>query len=237
MRGHVTAGLHVAFQTLLQHPAIRATLAVESYGAAELRNRTGPLLFLVGGGRSVDRAVALSGLPSSVRHRAVSVDAVSVDAVSIDGGRQTERLLADGWHVVLSAESAGAAEGAGREVAIAIQHRIPIVPVGVRGTFAAVEPGRLRPARGRPRIAVRYGLPLTPGAGETAPELAVRAERAIRELTAEDATTWWAVRRGREAGREVGAADPVRGGWRRTWRQSERPLLGGRQPPSKIWHG
>ncbi len=207
------ARLQAIYQALLQ-PAARATLALETYGSAELRSRTGPLIFLVGDGQRVDRTMAVTGLPATLRRRTVPVT----------DDRQATRLLQRGWNVVVSgADQPGIA-------AVAARLRIPIVPVGVRGTVAAIEPGRILPRRGRPRVAVRYGLPVQPEVGETPAVLAERAAQAVRQLIAEDAATWWYVRQHRSDDR---ATAP--GGWRRTWQQTERPLIGGRRPPPKIW--
>ncbi|WP_152363600.1 hypothetical protein [Microlunatus speluncae] len=209
----IAARLQAGYQALL-HPAARATLALETYGAAELRRHTEPLIFLVGDGQRVDRSLAVSGLPRTLRRRTVAVPEL----------RQAERLLGRGWNVVVSGDDpAGVA-------AVAVRLRVPIIPVGVRGTVAAVEPGRLLPRPGRPRVAIRYGLPLEPAIGETPAVLAVRAAQAVRSLIAEDSATWWAVRRHR-----VDEAATAPGGWRRTWQQTERPLIGGRRAPRKIW--
>jgi len=216
------AGLQAAYQGLVQHPAIRATLTVQPYGAAELRGLVTPVIFLVGPpegelrARWTDRAAALSGLPRRVRRRTVLVE----DA------QQAASLVDRGWHVLASTEDDV------RMAAIAIEERISVVPVGVRGTVAAIEPGRIRPVPGRPRVAVRYGQPVRPATGESAAALAGRVAGAIRELVAEDVGTWWQVRR-----HGTTALPPLPGGWRRVWAQTEPPLLGGRQPPPKIWPG
>lgn len=216
------AGLQVAYQTLLQHPAVRATLSVEAYGSAELRTVSAPLIFLVGPregddrARRVDRAVALSGLPGRLRRRTIPVQ----DA------RQAAQLVDQGWPVLASTEDDV------RMAALAIEERASVVPVGVRGTVAAIDPGRIRPVPGRPRVAVRYGPPIRPEVGETAPALAARVGQLIKELLAEDATNWWTVRR-----QGTSAVTSTPGGWRRTWQQTEPPLLGGQPPPPKIWQG
>lgn len=209
----ISARLQAGYQALLR-PVARATLALETYGAAELRDRTGPMIFLVGDGQRVDKTMAVSGLPRSLRGRTVPVQ----------DERQAARLLDRGWNVVVSGEDQPGI------AAVAARLRVPIIPVGVRGTVAAVEPGRILPRPGRPRVAVRYGLPVLPEVGEPPAVLAVRAAEAVRQLIAEDAATWWEVRRHRTDDR---ATAP--GGWRRTWQQTERPLIGGRRPPPKIW--
>lgn len=211
------ARLQTAYQALLQ-PAARATLTLETYGAAELRGRPGsrraPMIFLVGDGERIDKAMTVTGLPATLRRHTVPVQ----DA------RQAARLLERGWSVVVAdEETAGIAD-------VAVRLRAPIVPVGIRGTVAAVEPGRILPRRGRPRVAVRYGLPMVPATGESAASLSARAAEAVRQLIAEDASTWWAVRRDRA---DDQATAP--GGWRRIWQQTERPEIGGRRPPRRIW--
>ncbi|GAB3746955.1 hypothetical protein [Microlunatus parietis] len=212
----VAGAVEVAYQTLLR-PALRAGLALETYGSAELRDRTGPLVFLVGDGSRADRQLAVAGLPRSLRRRTVPV---------ADAG-QAPGLLDRDWNVVATADQAIAA--------IAARFRVPIIPVGVRGSVAAIEPGRIRPVPGRPRVVLRYGTPLEPRVGEAPLALAARTVEAIDALVAEDAATWWTVRRRQADGLPAAAEAPAVRGWRRTWQQTEPPLLGGPRPGGRIW--
>lgn len=212
----VAAAVEVAYQTLLR-PALRAGLSLETYGSAEFRDRTGPLVFLVGDGSRADRQLAVAGLPRSLRGRTVPV---------ADAG-QAPGLLDRGWNVVGTADQALAA--------IAVRFRVPIVPVGVRGSVAAIEPGRIRPVPGRPRVVVRYGTPLEPRVAEAPVTLAARAVEAIDALVAEDAATWWTVRRRQADGLPAAAEAPAVRGWRRTWQQTEPPVLGGPNRRGRIW--
>ncbi len=66
------ARLQTAYQELMR-PAARATLTLETYGAAELRDRTGATIFLVGVGQRVDKTMAVNGLPATLRRRTVPV--------------------------------------------------------------------------------------------------------------------------------------------------------------------
>jgi 1-acyl-sn-glycerol-3-phosphate acyltransferase len=77
---------------------------------------------------------------------------------------------------------------------------------------------------------VRYGSPIFPQPGETPRELAPRIATAVRQLIAEDATSWWAVQRGSE----VDQAPPP-GSWRRIWEQTAAPAEGGKPRRTKIW--
>lgn len=212
----LSAAVEVAYQTLVR-PALRAGLSLEAYGSEELRDRTGPLVFLVGDGNRADRQLAVAGLPASLRRRTIPV----ADAGLVPG------LLDRGWNVV------GAADPA--ITAIAVRFRVPVIPVGVRGGVAAIEPGRIRPMPGRPRVVVRYGSPLEPRVAEVPSALAARTAVAIDALVAEDAATWWTVRRRQAAGLPAAAEAPAVRGWRRTWQQTEPPVLGGPRPARRIW--
>ena len=114
---------------------------------------------------------------------------------------------------------------------LAVQHQVPVIPVGLRGTYAAMPRGSSWPVRGRPRVSVRYGAPIKPAAGDTVRGLAPRISAAVAALVAEDATSWWDVQRAPQPT----AIDPPPGSWRRTWQQSTPPAEGGRSHSSTIW--
>lgn len=146
------------------------------------------------------------------------------------------RVLASGWNVLVFPEGGRTRDGVvqpfrAEVAAVATRLAVPVVPVGLRGTFTAMPQGTRWPREGRPRVAVRYGAALDAKPAESAEVFTTRIHRAVADLIDEDATTWWQVRRG--AGRAVGDTQGAR--WRRIWQQSEEPTAGGGPHRTRIW--
>jgi 1-acyl-sn-glycerol-3-phosphate acyltransferase len=146
------------------------------------------------------------------------------------------RVLATGWNVLVFPEGGRTRDGVvqpfhAEVAAVAARLSVPVVPVGLRGTFTAMPQGSRWPRQGRPRVAVRYGAALEAQPAESAEVFTARIHRAVADLIDEDATTWWQVQRG--SGHEAGDAQGAR--WRRIWQQSEEPTAGGRPHRRRIW--
>jgi 1-acyl-sn-glycerol-3-phosphate acyltransferase len=102
----------------------------------------------------------------------------ATDAALSDVASNLDRLLDEGWSLVIFAEGTRSRNGTvGRlhsgAALLAAQHGLPIVPVYVRGTHAVMPPGRpwmrRRRGRGLPRrqpIEIRFGAPIRPREGE-----------------------------------------------------------------------
>jgi 1-acyl-sn-glycerol-3-phosphate acyltransferase len=83
---------------------------------------------------------------------------------SLDTLRNVERLLHDGWNLLAFPEGTRSRDGRlykGKTgiARIAMQAGVPVVPVGLRGTFQALPHDRKFPKRSR--VEVRFGPPLT----------------------------------------------------------------------------
>lgn len=162
-------------------------------------------------------------------------------AASTDGAARFDvgplaEVLSSGWNVLVFAEGGRTRDGVVQPfhpgvANVAATMAVPVVPIGIRGTFTAMPPGSRWSRRGRPRVAVRYGAALEPQPAESAEVFTARIQRAVVDLLDEDATTWWRVRRG--SGDEVGDAPTAR--WRRIWQHSEEPAAGGRPRRQRIW--
>jgi 1-acyl-sn-glycerol-3-phosphate acyltransferase len=160
---------------------------------------------------------------------------------SADGDTRFEvgplaKVLASGWNVLVFPEGGRTRDGVvqpfhAEVAAVAARLSVPVVPVGLRGTFTAMPQGSRWPRQGRPRVAVRYGAALEAQPAESAEVFTARIHRAVADLIDEDATTWWQVQRG--SGHEAGDAQGAR--WRRIWQQSEEPTAGGRPHRRRIW--
>ncbi len=159
------------------------------------------------------------------------------------GGTTPARLLAAGWNVIIFPEGTRSADGflgpfAESAAELAIAHHVPVVPIGMRGTYAAMPRGRSWPAPGRPRVGVRYGSPIRGQHGESAAELTGRLAAGVQRLIDEDSGTWWEVQKkaSQQTATEQTAIESPAASWRRIWQQSAEPAKGGRSAERPIWH-
>lgn len=236
-------------------PLTHSQVSLDVHGLEELRAFDTPAIIVANHSSHLDTAVLLSSLPAWRRRRtavAAAADyffdtwwraggsAIAFNTFPIERGHgklaTPGDLLADGWSVIVYPEGTRSPDGfMGRfklgAAWLAVQNQVPVIPVGLRGTYAAMPRGSSWPVRGRPRVSVRYGPPLLPAPGETVRELAPRISAAVRALVVEDETSWWVAQR-----HAAPAVDPPpSGSWRRTWGQSEPPVEGGRPHLSAIW--
>lgn len=236
-------------------PVVRKELSVEVYGLDELRQLDGPALIMANHASHLDTAVLLSTLPTKRRrHTAVGIEAdyffdswwrasgsaIVFNTFPIDRNGDVltstlATLLAKGWTVVVFPEGTRSRDGfvgqfrtGAAEVAIASQ--VPVIPVGILGTYAAMPRGSHWPVPGRPRVGVRYGSPIIPQPSEMSGEFASRVLDAVKKLLAEDAATWWRVQQG-----SAEVAEPPASSWRRIWQQSDPPVKGGKPQDVPIW--
>lgn len=146
-------------------------------------------------------------------------------------------LLADGWSVLMFPEGTRSPDGYFGEFAPAVaevarDQGVPVVPVGLRGTFAAHPRGSSWPQAGRPRVSVRYGAPITAVRGESVTDLLARIQAGVQLLIDEDEGTWWSARR--DLAEQRTHPEPT-ATWRRVWAQSGAAARGGRSRARRIW--
>ena len=241
--------VQVAGLNALTHTQVK----LDVHGLDELRELSGPALIVANHASHLDTAVLLASLPAQRRRRtavAAAADyffdtwwratgsAIAFNTFPIERGSLSAtpgQLLADGWSVVVYPEGTRSRDGfVGRfklgAAWLAVAHQVPVIPVGLRGTYAAMPRGSAWPSPGRPRVSVRYGEPLVPRPGETIRQLAPRISAAVSSLIVEDETSWWAAQQPATA-----PTLPPPGSWRRTWQQSGIPTEGGRRPRPNIW--
>jgi 1-acyl-sn-glycerol-3-phosphate acyltransferase len=248
--------LREAVQVSALGPLTRREVALDIHGLDRLRDLEGPALIVANHASHLDTAVLLTSLPAERRRRtavAAAADyffdvwwraagsAVAFNTFPVErrGGSLSATpfdLLADGWSLIVYPEGTRSADGfPGRfkigAAWIAANAGVPVIPVGLRGTYAAMPRGRRWPLPGRTRVSVRFGSPIVPGEGETPRELALKIAAAVRGLIAEDEHTWWEVLRHGDAV----AATPPSATWARVWQQTAPPAEGGNAPTPRIW--
>ena len=233
---------------------MRNELSVEVYGLDELRQLVGPAVIVANHASHLDAAVLASTLPVERRRRTAvgvvgdyffdswlrsSASAIAFNTFPIeDHGVPTStaaRLLAKGWSVVVFPEGTRSSDGFVRSfrmnaAQLAVECHVPVIPVGILGTYAAMPRGSYWPLPGRPRVSVRYGTPIAPRPAETTQEFAPKITEAVKQLLAEDAGSWWQTRSGKAT-----VPQPPAASWRRIWQQSDPPVKGGKPREAHIW--
>jgi 1-acyl-sn-glycerol-3-phosphate acyltransferase len=234
---------------------MRKELSVEVYGLDEIRQLDGRALIVANHASHLDTAVLLSTLPAKRRRRTAvgvagdyffnswlrsSASAIAFNTFPIQHSGDVlastpARLLAQGWTVVIFPEGTRSRDGFvgpfrmdAAEIAVACQ--VPVIPVGILGTYAAMPRGSSWPLPGRPRVSVRYGPPIRSRPRETSADFALRIFEAVKKLLAEDAASWWETQQG-----SAEVPEPPASSWRRIWQQSDPPVKGGKPQDVPIW--
>jgi 1-acyl-sn-glycerol-3-phosphate acyltransferase len=222
-------------------------------GLEHLDALTGPVVFVANHASHLDAPLVLCTLPRAWAARtavgaandyffdvgwrgaatALAFNAFPVDRYVDRHGRRSftdtsAALLAEGWSLLLFPEGTRSPDG----WMAPLQHgtarlctaaRAQVVPVAVRGTYAAMPRGRNWPRPGRLPVAVRYGPPIRPDADERTRAFARRIDEALCRLWREEDTTWWESLRATADGTLSRPAGPDGPQWRRIW-ESTRPL-------------
>jgi 1-acyl-sn-glycerol-3-phosphate acyltransferase len=167
-------------------PIIRHYVHPKVSGLENLSGHGPPLILAVNHSSHMDTPLILTSLPKELRRRTLVAAAsdyffasrvlglfvsVAVGAVPMDrraGGKQTmatvDRLLAQKWCLVMYPEGSRTPDGRlyrGKTgiARLALSADVPVVPVGIVGTYHAMPGGRSWPVPGN--VEVRFGKPLT----------------------------------------------------------------------------
>ncbi len=230
----VRAGL----QAVALRPLIRTQVDVRVTGREQLEGLTGPVVFVANHSSHLDTPVILGALPRRWARRTVvaaaadyffevwwraASTALVMNTFPIERRGGTSTRSEDG---TLGPFKLGPAY-------LAVRAGLPVVPISLRGTYAAMPRDSSWPVRGRLPVSVRFGSPVLPGEGETPREFAPRVRDAVVRLTAEDAGTWWEAQRAAPvpAPRKAAPMDAP-GRWRAVW-GSSRPPERTRRP--RVW--
>jgi 1-acyl-sn-glycerol-3-phosphate acyltransferase len=230
-------------------------------GVEYLENLRAPAVFVANHSSHLDAPLIVSSLPRRFADRlavgaaadyffdarvraAATVLFFNAFPVERHGSRRLRslavELLDDGWNLLLFPEGTRSEDGwmsafKPGTAQLCVSKGVPVVPVALRGAYAAMPRGRNWPVPGRPRISVRYGRPLYPAEGEGFRELRIRMMRAVTRLAAEEELGWYGALRAEADGtlampRQAAASGGAE--WRRIW-ESTRPL--DPRPRRRVW--
>ena len=227
-------------------------------GVDNLESVRPPVIFVANHASHVDTPLFLCSLPKRWRQRTAVAAAAdyffdvwwraaatalvfnTFPIERIGGKRATvtaRQLITEGWNILVFPEGTRSKDGwVGRwrhgAARLATEYRVPVVPVAIRGTYAAMPRGRSWPNKGRMPVSVRFGRALSPADGEDFGSLSRRLQQELARLWDEDATNWYASLRRDAEGHTPSVAGPQAARWRRVW-ESSRPLP--RTGRRKVW--
>jgi 1-acyl-sn-glycerol-3-phosphate acyltransferase len=207
-RSAPSRAMRAALLVFVLGPLIAYYVRARRRGHERFAQLTGPVVLVSNHSSHLDTPAILRALPAAWRRRTVVAAAAdhfyqrrfvaagvsllfNTVPVSRDGGgadalEHIQELVADGWNLLIYPEGTRSRDGSlGRmhsgAALVAQRHQIPIVPVRVTGTRAAMPPSASRPHRIRGRllshrhqVEVTFGAPVAPRAGETPAQLMAR---------------------------------------------------------------
>lgn len=241
-------------QASMVAPAFHASVRLDVGGLEEVSRLAEPTILVANHASHLDTPAVLAALPPAQRARTAvavpgrspiasgwraAVAAALFNAVRQPGIPNRKRLTGAPArrHLLLFSEGPPSADGLpgafGVDAArLAIESQRPVMPVGIRGSYAAMPRGQSWPSSGRPRVAVRFGPSLHPAAGETAEDLTARTRTEVDRLIVEDITSWWEAQTDPRVGAEP---ESPAGSWRRRWQQTRSAEPGKTPARRKIW--
>jgi len=232
-------------------PLIRLETTPRVEGADALEGLRPPVIFVANHSSHLDAPLVLTSLPPAWRERtatgaaadyffdvwwraaatALVFNAFPVERGRGKGGRTTalaRELLAERWNILMFPEGTRSKDGWVRDLRmgaarLAAEAAVPVVPIGIRGSYQAMPRGRGWPAPGRPPVVVRFGRAVHPLPGEDPAVLNARIRTGLAVTLDEERTSWWDAQR-RAARDETPPIDgPAGANWRRMW-EASRPL-------------
>jgi 1-acyl-sn-glycerol-3-phosphate acyltransferase len=238
-------------------PLLRSQVAPVVHGLDVLDRLGGPVIFVANHTSHLDTPLILCSLPDRWRRRTAVAAAAdyffdtwwrATGSAMVFNTFPIERrtgslsstpgdLLDQGWSIVVFPEGTRSPDGWTRTFRhgaafLAVRHHVPVVPIGIRGSFAAMPRGRGWPVPGRPPVTVRFGRPLRAAEGEGPRELGARVEAAVAALIDEDGSTWWDATRRAARGQTPSTSGPDVARWRRVWTQTQPPAVGKNR---RVW--
>ncbi|HLB62239.1 MAG TPA: lysophospholipid acyltransferase family protein [Actinomycetota bacterium] len=237
-------------------PLVRNETAPKVHGLENLEGLEGPVILVSNHTSHLDASLIMTSLPRKWREKTATgaaadyffdtwwrsiFTALVYNAFPIDrtgrghGATDASHMLHDGWSLIVFPEGTRSPDGWMQRfrtgaARLAVQHAVPVVPIAIRGAYAAMPKGRNWPRPGRLAISVRFGRPLHPGEDEDHRSLTRRMFQAVAELFDEDSTTWFESVRRAERGETPAPSGPEGPRWLRAWEASRSLPRRGRRP-------
>jgi 1-acyl-sn-glycerol-3-phosphate acyltransferase len=198
-RGPIARGVRATFDKVVLGPIVEYYGHTKVTGLENLKGLRPPFLIAANHASHLDTPAILMALPPRLRRRtlvAAASDyffdapwkgvmvALALGAIAVErrrASRQSLRtlrgLLAEGWNIIVFPEGGRSPDGrlrsGKRGVAhLAVAAGVPVLPVGLLGTFAAMPAGSPWPKKGH--IEVHFGSPLMPTRSDAADSGAAR---------------------------------------------------------------
>src|SRR4051812_42936123 len=190
-RAPLARGVREVVQRAGLAPLLRTELSLRVSGADHLDGVEGPVIFVANHSSHLDTAVILDSLPADWRRRttvaaaadyffdawwravgsALAFNTFPLERRTGTQAQTLDRLIDEGWSVLVFPEGTRSPDGWTRRFRagaayLAVHHGVPVVPIGVVGSYAAMPKGRGWPLPGRPLIRVRFGPAFRSGEGE-----------------------------------------------------------------------
>src|SRR5438270_2920926 len=176
-------------------PLVRAETTLKVSGLDVLIDVEEPVIFVANHSSHLDTALLLTTLPPRWQRRvavgaaadyffdawwravgsALAFSTFPIERSGVGLSETPLRLLAEGWSVLMYPEGTRSPDGWTRRFRLcaaylAAQAGVPVLPVAVVGSYAAMPRGRSWPRPGRPEVHVRYGRAVRRQADESARE-------------------------------------------------------------------
>lgn len=236
-------------QTAVLRPLVWHETKPRVEGLDHLDGLRGPVMFIANHSSHLDAPLVLCSLPLRWRERTAvgaaadyffdarwraAATAIAFNAFPVErrGGKRAGStagdLIGDGWNLLLFPEGTRSPDGWLRNfrhgaARLCIDRGVPMVPIAIRGSHAAMPRGRAWPVGGRPTVAVRFGPPVHARSEDRPRDLTARVTQAVARAWHEEDTDWWSSLRGQAEAATPSPVGPAAADWRRKW-ETLRPL-------------
>ena len=238
-------------------PIVRHETTLRVEGLDALKHLDEPVIFVANHSSHLDTALLLTTLPPQWQRRtavgaaadyffdawwravgsALVFSTFPIERGGVGLSDTPRKLLADGWSLLIFPEGTRSPDGWTRRFRLGAAYLaatagVPVVPVALVGSFAAMPRGRSWPKPGRPEVHVRYGRPIRRGEDEETRAFGARINDAVAMLLDEDRGDWYASRLRAAAGTTPAPSGPPVANWRRVWEASASPTS---RRKAKAW--
>ncbi|GMA87335.1 hypothetical protein GCM10025868_25850 [Angustibacter aerolatus] len=205
-RSRAASAVRSGIQVAGLRPVIRGSVKPTVHGLDVLDDLQGPVVFVANHTSHLDTPLILTSLPAAWRRRtsvaaaadyffdtwwratasAMVFNTFPIERRSGSLSSTPGSLLENGWSLVVFPEGTRSPDGWTRPFKhgaafLSLRHKVPVVPIALRGSYAAMPRGRNWPVPGRQAVTVRFGRPLFPAEGEGPRDLGERVERAVAQ--------------------------------------------------------